>query len=431
MNEPSSGGDRAWSAADYFVLWMGAAISLAEIWAGGLLAPLGLALGLAAIVLGHVIGNTPMALGGLLGSRHRVPAMISLRGALGVRGSYLPAALNVIQLVGWTAVMLWVGGQTAARVAAEQTGLGARAWIVAIGALTTLWALTGHGRRKWLQRTAVTFLALLSVVMTWTVFRRYSFPELLARPAAGGLTFGQGLDLVMAMPISWLPLMSDYSRFAKSSRGAFWGTWWGYLLAGSWMYAVGLVAALAAQTDTPDGMIMDLMAGAGLAGPALLVVLLSTVTTTFLDIYSAAVSTRSLFPRWNERTVIAGAGLMGTALAAFFPAAEYESFLLLIGAMFCPLFGVVLADYFLLNRMRQDPAAGPAGAGNWKGIHLPAVAAWAAGFGLYRLATRLEWHIGASLPSLLGAAALYLMAVNVWRTLRTPSITSPSAGNGA
>jgi len=392
--------DRPLSGADFFLLWMGAAISLAEIWAGGLLAPLGLFAGLAAIVLGHVIGNTPMALGGIIGSRHEVPAMVSTRDALGHRGSYLPAVLNVIQLTGWTAVMLRICGQAADAVVPGDRGIGVRGWILVSGILTTAWALTGHGLRRWLQRGAVTLLTALSLLMTGIVFRRYGLADLLAIRPDGTLPFGQGLDLVIAMPISWLPLVSDYSRFARDSRSCFWGTWWGYLLAGSWMYAVGLCAALAARTANPDGMVLGLMAETGLIGPALLIIILSTITTTFLDMYSTAVSVRSLAPKWNERAVILAGGLLGTLLAVVFPATEYESFLLFIGAMFCPLFGVVLADYFILRRMQFGPP--PAG------IRPDAMLAWAAGFALYQLATRQAWALGASLPALLGAAGLHL-----------------------
>jgi purine-cytosine permease-like protein len=116
---------------DFFLLWAGAAISLSEIWAGGLLVSFGLLAGLGIILLGHLLGNTPMALGGLIGSRHGVPSIVGTRGALGNRGSALPAVLNVVQLVGWTAVMLWIGGQAAAGLAGgAETRPG---WIVALG----------------------------------------------------------------------------------------------------------------------------------------------------------------------------------------------------------------------------------------------------------------------------------------------------------
>ena len=145
MNAPVDGGERNLNERDFFLLWAGAAISLSEIWAGGLLVSFGLLAGLFIILLGHAVGNVPMAMGGLIGSRHGVPSIVGTRGALGNRGSVLPAILNVIQLVGWTAVMLWIGGQAAAGLAGGE-GSG-RWWTVALGALTTLWALVGN--RLW------------------------------------------------------------------------------------------------------------------------------------------------------------------------------------------------------------------------------------------------------------------------------------------
>lgn len=411
LSGPVSNGERNLRGLDFFLLWSGAAISLAEIWAGGLLLPLGLAGGLVAIVLGHVIGNTPMALAGVIGSRHGVPAIVSTRGALGNRGAHLPAALNIVQLAGWTAVMLWIAGHSAARL----TSTGARTWILLMGALTTLWALAGHRLWKWLQRCAVFFLLVLSVLMTRHALGEYGFRGLLAIPPKPGLTFMAGLDLVIAMPVSWIPLVSDYSRYAADPKRGFWCTWWGYLIVSSWMYVVGLCAALATGSGTPDAMVLDLMSSHGLLLSALMVVLFSTLTTNFLDIYSNAVSMQAIWPRLNERAGILLAGASGTLLALFFPAQQYENFLLLIGSAFCPLFGVVMADYFVLNKSSYEAYELFRKGRYWRtgGVNSSALLAWLCGFLLYRLSARGGWVIGASLPAMLAAGALYLALMKI------------------
>jgi NCS1 family nucleobase:cation symporter-1 len=395
---------------DFFLLWAGAAICLTEIWAGGLLRPLGLIPGILAIVLGHMIGCTPMALGGLIGSRHRVPSMVSTRGALGNKGSHLPAVLNIIQLIGWTSVMLWIGGQTAARLAPESASpFGAAGWIVVTGILTTLWSLLNARYWRWIQRIGVALLLALSVLMTVVVFRRHSFAALAALEPEGALPFMIALDLVIAMPISWMPLAADYARHARTSRGSFAGTWSGFLVGSAWMYVVGLAAAIATGTDKPDEMVMSLMGALNLAVPALMIVMLSTVTTTFLDIYSNAVSVMSIAPKLKERWLIVATGILGTALAAFFPAAKYESFLLFIGAMFCPLFGVVLTDYFLLKRGHYVASDLLERGRYWyrNGINPRALAAWAAGFCVYQVLAHSQASIGSSLPSLVLSGGVY------------------------
>ncbi|MBU0677122.1 MAG: putative hydroxymethylpyrimidine transporter CytX [Verrucomicrobia bacterium] len=394
---------------DFFILWAGAAICLTEIWAGGLLMPLGLKAGLAVVILGHIIGIVPLVLGGIIGSRTGAPAMITTRGALGPRGSYLPAVFNIVQLIGWTGVMLWFGGHAAARILPDSSFMGVRAWILVMGVLTTCWSLVGHGFWKWLQRVAVILLLILSAVMTYAVFTQYGFTSLLKTRPNGSLTFMLGLDLVIAMPISWLPLVSDYSRYARKTSTSAAGTWWGYLTASSWMYVVGLCAAVATQSDTPDTMVLDLLASLGLVAPALIIVLLSTFTTTFLDIYSNAVTTQSIFPKVNVRTMTFAGGAAGTVIALLFTATQYEGFLLFIGSMFCPLFGVILTDFFVLKK-GSYVAEELLGRGRYwysGGVNLRAMIALALGFGLYHLAARTGWPCGASIPGMLGTAVLY------------------------
>ena len=407
-NGPVESRERNLKEWDFFLLWAGAAISLSEIWAGGLLVSFGLLAGAGIILLGHLIGGAPMALGGTIGSRHGVPAIVSTRGALGNRGSILPAILNVVQLVGWTAVMLWIGGQTAAGLAG---GAGsARGWIVALGLLTTAWALAGSRAWKTLQKIGVVLLLLLSVAMTALALKTYGWRELWAAAPARTTSCMLGLDLVIAMPISWMPLVSDYTRYAAVPGRGLRGTWWGYFLVSSWMFAAGLVAALATGSDAPETALMQLMGAHGLLVPAVAVVLLSTLTTTFLDIYSNAVSAQSLFPQVGTRPLTALAGLAGTAIALGFDATKYEGFLLFIGAAFCPLFGVVLADYFVLKRGRYVAEDLYRRGRYWYagGVNVRALLAWAAGFGLYQWCARTGFAGGASLPALLGAAAIYL-----------------------
>ncbi len=309
--KPVGWDERNLTGMDFLLLWAGAAVSLAEIWAGGLLVPLGFMGGILAVFLGHLIGNTPLALGGIIGSRTGLPTMVSVRPSFGVRGSYFPTVLNLVQLVGWTGVMIWIGGQ-AAQAVWPFPEAGFHGWAIVTGIVTTLWAVLGHRFWKWLQRIAVTGLLLLCGVMTYMVFSHYGWEQLARMPSKDSMPFMVGLDLVIAMPISWLPLVCDYSRFSKSTSAAFWGTWIGYFLVSSWMYIVGLGAALATQSATPDSLVMQLMVKVGLALPAIIIVLFSTFTTTFLDIYSTAVSSLNIWPELGERRGSILCGVLGT-----------------------------------------------------------------------------------------------------------------------
>lgn len=421
--EPVPRKERNLDGWDFFILWAGAAVSLAEIWAGGLLVPLGLGVGLYAILLGHLIGNTPFALGGLIGSRWGIPTMISLRPSFGVRGSSLAAALNVVQLVGWTAIMLIVCGSAADALSKAYGFSSPTFWMVAAGIVTTLWAFLGHRGWKWLQRISVLALLTLCLGMTHVLFQRHGWQILSEIPKGKALPFMVGMDLVIAMPISWLPLVSDYSRFARASRSSFWGTWIGYFVVSSWMYLLGLAASLATKSSDPSGVVMNLMLEFGWMIPALLIVLLSTFTTTFLDIYSTAISALTIVPKIGERLAIILGGILGTGLAVVFPnLLHYEHFLLFIGAMFCPLFGIVLTDYFLLRGSVisvEDLYRKEGIYWYWRGINPIAVLAWLVGFCVYLgfsplllervlgIRWAFPWPLGSSLPSLILAGLIY------------------------
>ncbi|MBW2093167.1 MAG: putative hydroxymethylpyrimidine transporter CytX, partial [Deltaproteobacteria bacterium] len=411
--EPVPENQRTLHGFDFFLLWTGAAVSLAEIWAGGILVPLGYVTGLVVILLGHVIGNTPMALGGLIGSRWGIPTMVSTRPAFGVRGSYIPALLNIFQLIGWTAVMVWIGGQAAATFTKDSSFFTPKFWILILGAVTTLWALVGYRFWKWLHRIAISTLVVLCVVMTYIVFKEYGISSLLEAKATGDLKFMLGLDYVIIMPISWLPLVCDYSRQAKRDSGSFWGTWIGYFLVSSWMYLIGLSAAQATKSPTPETMVLELMVSFGLVVPAMIIVLFSTFTTTFLDIYSASVSALNILPKLGEKKGVIMAGVLGTVIALIFGEypETYAHFLEIIGFVFCPLFGIVLTDYFITRKrtLVLDELFTKGAYWYTGGFNIIAIICWAVGALAFKFGR--DWQIGGAIPSFFVAAVLYLLVI--------------------
>jgi putative hydroxymethylpyrimidine transporter CytX len=259
-----------------------------------------------------------------------------------------------------------------------------------------------------LQKVAVIGLLVLVLLMSWVSLGEFGRGAMAVQP--GRMPFMIGLDLVIAMPISWMPLVSDYARFAKSSRPAFWASWWGYFLISSWMYALGLMATLVTAETDPGGLILRIMGTIGLAAPALALAVFSTITSTFPDVYSAACSAVNISQRLSTRAVLWGVGVIAIALALIFPMEHYEYFLLFIGSMFVPLFGVVLTDYFICRKRRLDlDAVFERGGRYWYsgGFHIPALIAWALGFLLFQGIAWMKWPIGGSIPALVLAGAAY------------------------
>jgi purine-cytosine permease-like protein len=214
-------------------------------------------------------------------------SMQSTRLVLGNRGSIIPSLLNVLQLVGWATIMLALSGEIGARVGERFGGVWASKvfWIVLIGAGTLAWSfLVGSTKLQWVHTIVIVALLVLSGVMTWLALNPDYYQ--IERPFVTPLSFGRGMrlmDLVIVMPISWVPLIADYSRLARSERGAFWGSFLGYGIASTWMYVIGLVVSLATGTDDPSANILMMMGNLGLTIPAIFIVFSSTMTSDFPD----------------------------------------------------------------------------------------------------------------------------------------------------
>ena len=381
------------------LIWFGASVSLAEILTGTFFAPLGFEQGLTAILVGHIIGCILFWLVAYVSAKTGASAMGAASRSFGHVGSNLFAVANVIQLVGWTAIMV-VSGAAAANLLVPL--LGEAGWCVIIGALIVFWIAIGVKRMGRAQSFAAVLLLVLTFVASSAVFGGTSITP----SGDEGLSFGAAVELAVAMPLSWLPVVGDYTREAKRpGAGATMATIT-YFVGSCWMFAIGLGCALFAGSD--DIAVVMAQAGMGLIG--ILVVVLSTVTTTFLDAQSAGVSAESIHPKLNARICGIIAAVVGTALAIFAPVSNFEEFLYLIGSVFAPMAAIVIADYFIGHRDRSDVAV------DWRNIVL-----WVLGFALYRVSLTWDIPCGNTLPVMV---VIVLAAFVVEKVVGKPSTAS-------
>lgn len=374
---------RRLSGLDLAVLWGDLSVGLLVLVTGALLVPaLGFPRAMLAIVLGSAIGCLPLALVGLAGAREGVPGMVLFRPVLGLRGSFLPSGLNLVQLLGWTAVEFWAMGEVANVASKRLFGFDApHVWLAAVALVCTGLALGGPILvvRRWLERFGIYVLLASSAWITAKVLAAADLGALWRRPGEGGLPFWLAVDLVIVMPISWLPLVADYNRFQRKGSRGFAGTYWGYFAGNVWFYGLGalLVLAVAATADVVGiGTSIAAVAGGSLLLVALLV---GESDNAFANIYSSAVSIQNVAPEAPQRGLIAAIGAAAFLLALFLSMERYEVFLLLIGSVFVPLFGVFAADYFVRRRGRYSEEELFDGSGvRWR-----ALVPWAVGFVLY------------------------------------------------
>lgn len=360
------------------LIWFGAAVSIAEILTGTYFAPLGFSKGLLAVVIGHVIGCIMLFWAGLIGGMVRKSAMETAKLSFGKKGALLFSVLNVIQLVGWTAIMIYDGALAVNGI----FDIGNWIWCVVIGALITLWIMIGIQNLGKINTVAMTALFILTIVLSFVIFGKGSLQNV----SGESMTFGAAVELSVAMPLSWLPLISDYTREAKKPVQATAVSAITYGVVSCWMYVIGMGAAI----FTGESDIAQILVKAGLGTVGLLIIVFSTVTTTFLDAYSAGISSESLSERINGKWAAVIVTIIGTLGAILLPLADITDFLYFIGSVFAPMIAIQIADFFILKNKEAK-----------KDFDVCNLVIWILGFVIYRLLMRIDIIVGNTLPDMI------------------------------
>ena len=360
------------------LIWFGAGVSIAEILTGTYLAPLGFSKGLMAIILGHIIGCLMLFLAGVIGGKARRSAMETVKMSFGQKGSLLFSVLNVLQLVGWTAIMIYDGALAADGVVTA----GRWIWCLVIGALIILWIMIGITNLGKVNVFAMTALFILTLILCKVIFFNGG---VVGMAADDSMTFGAAVELSVAMPLSWLPLISDYTREAKEPVKATAASAIVYGVVSSWMYVIGMGAAIyTGEYDIAQSM---LKAGLGIVG--LLIIIFSTVTTTFLDAWSAGISSESIVAKLKGKHVAVAVTVIGTIAAIVYPMDNITDFLYLIGSVFAPMIAIQIADFFILKKDTSE-----------REVNVANLVVWVVGFVAYRYLMNVDIPVGNTLPDM-------------------------------
>ncbi len=411
---------RVLGTLDTGLLWGNLGVSLLVIVAGAALVPaLSLPQAVLAIVIGCVIGNAMLGVAGAIGADARVPGMALMRAPLGRQGSYLPTGINVLQGIGWSVFELLIIATAAAALSDELFGFRAQwLWTLLFGAVALVLALLGPIGfvRRFVRRIAVWAVPFALVYLTWWALDGADLGALWDQPGEGGLSVWQGADIVVAITVSWVPLAADYTRFSRSKRAGGIGSGVGYFVPDAWLLALGVLLVLSRDLSDPAALPAAVVAGGFAAILAVFALLVTETDEAFANVYSASVSLQNLAPRASQPLLIAAVSAIATAGALVIDLVSYQSFLLLLGSVFVPLFAVLLADWLAAGRhyTEDDVFQAP----SWRpGL----VAAWVAGFALYQwlyptgpawwvdLVERLDppgWGLGATVPSFLASFAI-------------------------
>ena len=379
--------NRRTSVFENGLIWFGAGVSIAEILTGTYFAPLGFGKGLLAVITGHIIGCFLLFLAGVIGGKEGRSSMETVKISFGEKGSYLFAVLNILQLVGWTSIMIFDGALAADGIFST----GRWVWCLIIGALIILWIMIGITNLGKINTVAMSALFILTLVLCYVIFAKGTLPDF----SGDEMSFGAAVELSIAMPLSWLPLISDYTREAKEPVKATAASAVTYGIVSCWMYAIGMGAAI----YTGEYDIAQIMMKVGLGIVGLLIIVFSTVTTTFLDAYSAGVSSESIFSRMNGKWFAVVVTIIGTLCAILFQMTDITDFLYLIGSVFAPMIAIMIADYFILKKNHSESA-----------VNVVNLVIWIIGFAVYRMLMNVDLPLGSTLTDMVITLIICIVA---------------------
>ena len=380
------------------IIWFGVAISVSEIEAGIQIAtasPLNSIW--IPLMLGHLLGGILLFFVGFIGAKLRVNAMQTTESSFGKYGSKFFAALNVMQLIAWVAVL---NAQGTVALLGIDSSISFPIISLILAVLVAIWVYVGLQKSQKITTIVMFVLTTLLIILSAKMFFAASFDTSNALLGSShSLGFWNIFEISIAMPISWLPVISDYTKDAKNPINSTLVSAVAYTFASLWMYVIGIEVVGMGVDNIAQAILL-----AGLGIPGVIIMVLSTVTTNFLATNSAGESVKAIYTKLNPKTV----GVIVSALSAIIAISgimnHYIDFLYLISSVFAPMAAVLMVSFYLLKD-KNIPW-------QWN------IFAWFTGFAVYQFTVGFDSILfGPSLLAIIVSSAIAYAGVLIKRVL--------------
>ena len=369
------------------IIWFGVAISVSEIQAGIQIASAAPINSIwVPLILGHIIGGIMLYFVGLIGAQLRVNAMESIKSTFGNFGSKFFATLNVLQLIAWVAVL---NAQGALALMGLNIPISFALTCIILAVFIAIWVFIGLRRTSKITSIIMIILTALLVILS-VKFLAVSGYNLMPVTNSATLTFWNIFEISIAMPISWLPVISDYTKDADNPKKATALSALAYTVASLWMYFIGIEIVCMGTVDISQAILIS-----GLGVPGVLILALSTVTTNFLATNSAGESAKAIFNKLNPKIAGVVVSFLSAILAISGIMDHYISFLYLISSVFAPMASVLVVSFYFGKDNNEVK--------DWYWN----IFSWFAGFAVYQITAGLDSiFLGPTLISVIVSAAL-------------------------
>ncbi|KRK48911.1 purine-cytosine permease related protein [Secundilactobacillus kimchicus JCM 15530] len=426
---------------DMFATWVGANANNGTWYIGGVIAACGFMTASTTLIISGILAYLLLAAASYMGYKTGLPAMTLTRASFGIRGSWLPSLINLVQFIGWAAVNTFIAAQSMSYLFNDLFGwpvfghrggvFGLIVGILIMSVFHLLSVSVGQRSVQLIERVGIVLVFVFVIWETIVVFKTVSFHQILAwrPPHSLAMTPGAAMDVLAAFSLAWVTAGSDFSRFTSRRQNATGAAFWGANLGLLWFAFIGVVATIGTAItlrhfDPNNSDPSTIASRLGLGALAMVVIVLTSTTANAVNLMSAGSALTNMTHRLNLKvslwivTIVATIVTFVPIIAASF-LTVFTAFLDGIGMVLGPEIGVFLVDFFVIKkRQYQLSAFGDPTGPYWyrQGFNWMALGVWfvsvIAYLGLKHVAFIAD-TVGSTFITILLSMALYYIGMTV------------------
>ena len=333
-----------------------------------------------------------------------VSTMALTRSSFGIRGSYVPSVINVVQFAGWTAVNTFIAATSLSILFRDFFGwkiynatsnteiFGVIIGVLVMSVLHLTSVSVGERSVQIIERIGITFVMGFVIWESIVVFRTVSFHQLVTWvvPHSEQLKAGHAMDILAAFNLAWVTAGADFTRFTAKKGAAMHASFWGALIG---VVSTISIATISGQFNPNNSDPSTIANKLGLGGLAMIVIVLTSMTANVANLMVAASALNNLFHKIKLRKALWIVTIMAT-FVTFIPLIvgsfldTFEAFLNYIGMILGPMIGIMITDFYVVHHQQYEiDELTKVNGKNWYhgGVNYFAFAVWIIGIVIYNL----------------------------------------------
>ncbi|WP_195988145.1 cytosine permease [Clostridium sp. D53t1_180928_C8] len=345
--------DKRKSYASLTIVWTGYVFVITSMMAGG-----GLAAGLKfsdillVCILGNIFLGIIATLVSIISSKNGLSFALLTKYSFGVNGSRIASFFVPFVNLGWYIIQAATYGHFIALIF-DFGPFGEGICMILSAILMGVFAFAGIKAISVLGYVSIPAIVFLSIATsTRAINMSGGLESIFSYTPSTVMAISTGVTAIIGTWIlSSATCIADIMRYARSTKEAILSALTGLLLGNSLMIICGALAAIAVNNSDLPAVLLSM----GLLIPSIILMTTNIFTTNAANLYSNSLNLSNSFNMDRKKMIIIL--LIIAALATLTRPYEigfFFTFLETLGNVIPPLAGIIIADYFILNKGRYE-----------------------------------------------------------------------------